>query len=487
LPEKRQALYQRLVATTSGGPIVAPESSEAPMSAKLDLVVVFRGVGETDERGARARQTRDLRHGASGPTQQRVGGYEIDDVERGVTVWQGTAVGIPSILLGEEPCMTAMPGSRPLRPSALEIDLGAAAGNIRAVRQLVGPERKIFAVVKADGYGHGAAEMGAVFAAHGADALAVADLAEGVRLRQRGIRVPILVYPNSLPEAAPVAIAHDLIPTLVDLAGARAYAEAAAGPCDVFVKVDVGLERLGVPAEQAVKTVAAMLELPRLRLAGLCAHPHDGDDPAYAEWQLGRFTAVVDELEGRGIAVPIRLLAASPFVLKFPRTYLNAVDPGRMLYGITFPGETSPVPLRPTLRALTTRIISLKELTPREHFADLAPFPVTAPMRLGVIPMGSADGLLWLHAGRVLVRGHAAPIVASPSLEHTRIDLTGVPGAQVGDEVVIIGRQGALEITAAEVAGRHGLGLHHVATTVGPRVARVYRSENARESGRPVG
>jgi alanine racemase len=100
--------------------------------------------------------------------------------------------------------------------------------------------------------------------------------------------------------------------------------------------------------------------------------------------------------------------------------------------------------------------------------------------------MGSADGLLWLHAGRVLVRGHAAPIVASPSLEHTRIDLTGVPGAQVGDEVVIIGRQGALEITAAEVAGRHGLGLHHVATTVGPRVARVYRSENARESGRPV-
>jgi alanine racemase len=240
--------------------------------------------------------------------------------------------------------------------------------------------------------------------------------------------------------------------------------------------VDVGLERLGVPAEQAVKVIAAMMELPRLRLAGRCAHPHDaeGRDPAYAEWQLGRFTTVVDELEARGIPVPVRLFAASPFLLKFPQTYLNAVDPGRMLYGITFPGEASPVPLAPTFRALTSRIITVKELVPRERFADKAPFPVTAPMRLGVIPMGSADGLNWLHAGRVLVRGRSVPIVSAPSLEHTRVDLTAVPEASIGDEVVIIGRQGESEITMAEVAKRHGLGLHHVATTVGPRVTRVY-------------
>jgi alanine racemase len=121
-------------------------------------------------------------------------------------------------------------------------------------------------------------------------------------------------------------------------------------------------------------------------------------------------------------------------------------------------------------------VIALKELTPRERFADRAPFPVKAPMRLGVIPIGSADGMLWLNAGRVLVRGQAAPIVSSPSLEHTRIDLTGIPDAVVGDEVVVIGRQGQLEITQAEVTSRHGLGLHNVATTVGPRVARVYLS-----------
>ena len=365
----------------------------------------------------------------------------------------------------------------PLRPTTLAVDLGAAADNLRAVRRLVGPTRSIFAVVKADGYGFGAAEVGAVFARSGADWLAVADLSEGVRLRERGITTPILVYPSSLPGAAAEALAHRLVPTLVDLESARAYSQAASGPCPVFVKVDVGLERLGVPAEQAVKMVLALLELPHLVLGGLCAHPHAevGGDPAYADWQAGRFTGVVDELEARGVRVPVRLLAASPFVLRFPHTYLNAVDPGRMLYGITFPGETPPVPLRPVLRALATRVIAVKELAPRERFAAQAPFPVTGPMRLGVVPMGSADGLRWLHAGRVLVRGRAVPLIGAPSLEHTRIDLTAVPDAAVGDPVVIIGRQGDLEITPAEVAAHHGLGLHHVATTAGPRVARIYR------------
>ena len=184
---------------------------------------------------------------------------------------------------------------------------------------------------------------------------------------------------------------------------------------------------------------------------------------------------MVDELEARGVRVPIRLLAASPFVLRYPQSYLNAVDPGRMLYGMTFKDEQAPTPLRPTFRALTTRVIALKEIAPRERFAEVAPFPVTAPMRLGVIPMGLADGLLWLHADRVLVRGRPAPIIASPSLEHTRIDLTAIPDAEVGDEVVVIGRQGEAEITLGEVARKRNIGVHQVATTIGPRVARVYR------------
>src|SRR3989454_7769093 len=142
---------------------------------------------------------------------------------------------------------------RLLRPTWFEIDLDAAVDNLRAVRRLVGPGRKIVAVVKADAYGFGSLEMGRAFAAHGADALGVADLADGVRLRDAGLTLPILMYPNALPEAADDAIGADLIPTLTDLDAARAYDDAAARrarPADVFVKVDVGLERLGVRSEE---------------------------------------------------------------------------------------------------------------------------------------------------------------------------------------------------------------------------------------------
>lgn len=373
--------------------------------------------------------------------------------------------------------MISTRASHALRPTILEVDLDAAAANIRAIRELVGPDRKIFAVVKADGYGYGAAEVGAVFLEHGADALAVADLLEGVRLRNCGITAPILVYPNSLPDVAHEIFRHRLLPALVDLASARAYAQAANGPCDAFVSIDISYAGLGVPTEHAVKFIMEMLALPHIQLAGICAHGHaDGDDRPYVDWQLKRFTAVVAELEAGGVDVPIRLLAASAFVLRFPETYLNAVEPGRILYGITYAGEKSPVPLLQTFHSLTTSVIAIQEIKPPEQFAESAPFPMAAPMRVGVIPMGSADGLKWLNAGRVLVRGRPVSIVAKPSLEHTRIDLTEVPEARIGDDVVIIGRQGDAEITVAEVVERHGLGLNQVATTIGPRVTRVYRS-----------
>ncbi|MGH7359911.1 MAG: alanine racemase, partial [Candidatus Rokuibacteriota bacterium] len=353
-----------------------------------------------------------------------------------------------------------------------------ARANLAHVRGLVGAERTLFAVVKADGYGFGAEAMGRAFLEAGADALAVADGGEGVRLRDRGIAAPILVYPSGLPGALAELVARGLTPTVTDVEGARAVAAATtASQGGAFVKVDVGLERLGVPAESAVKLILAMLEIPRFRLAGVCAHPHAyadaADERGYVDWQLGRFTAVLDELAARGVDVPIRLLASTPLVLRYPHTYLNAVDPGRMLYGIALAGDgPRAVPLRPVLRALKSRLVEVKDIQPRERFAAQAPFPVPAPMRFGVIPLGVADGLVHLHAGRVLVRGRSAAVLASPSLEHTRIDLSRVPDARVGDEVVVIGRQGDAEITPAEVAARQGLAQHQLVPLVGPRVER---------------
>ena len=369
----------------------------------------------------------------------------------------------------------------PLRPTWFEINVDAAVANLQTVRRLVGSERKIFAVVKADAYGYGSLELGRVFADHGADALAVADLADGVRLRRSGLALPILVYPNALPDAAPDVIDAGLIPTLTDLDAARAYEHAVTRvaprrPLDVFIKVDVGLERLGVPVDHAVKLVVAVRELARLRLAGLCTHLHvpKSADPAYVEWQFSRFTTVLDTLARQGIDVPIRLAASSPLVLGYPSTYLNAVDPGRMLYGSRPPDAPASAPLRPVFHALKSRLIEVKELTPRERFGPAAPFPIGASMRLGVIPVGMGDGFHRLNAGSVLVRGRRVPILARPSLEHTRLDLTAVPEAVVGDEVVLIGRQGTEEITLDEVAERHDIDPLALALGVGPRVGRVH-------------
>src|SRR3989441_505300 len=293
-----------------------------------------------------------------------------------------------------------------LRPTWFEIDLDAAVDNVRTVRRLVGPERKIFAVVKADAYGFGSLEMGRAFAENGADALGVADLADGVRLRRAGLALPILVYPNALP-ASPRA------------EGCRSRIRRVA--------------------------VRALHRRPR---------------------------------RAQGVDVPIRLAASSPLVLGFPSTYLNAVDPGRMLYGYGGEEATESVVLRPAFSALKSRLVEVKDVAPRERFAAAAPFPIVGAMRLGVIPVGMGDGFHRLNAGGVLVRGRRVPILARPSLEHTRLDLTTVPDAAVGDEVVLIGRQGAEAITLDEIAERDALDSLALALGVGPRVARVYVTGN---------
>ena len=350
--------------------------------------------------------------------------------------------------------MTVTATARLPRPTVLEIDLGAAAANIRAVRQMVGPERRIFAVVKADGYGHGAAELGAVFVAHGADALAVADLGEGIRLRQRGITAPILVYPSSLPEAAPDALAHGLDPDArrsrqrprVRGGGRRAVRgvrqdrrrtraagrSGRAGGEDHHGHAGAAASAPGRALRPSTRAGRC-----RSRLRRVAAGPvHRGGRRAGGARACGCRS---------GCSPPRPSCCASRRPTSTPSI------PGACSTASRSPGRRSPIPLRPTLRALTTRVIALKEILPRERFAELAPFPVAAPMRLGVIPDGLGRWPGLAPRRRVLVRGRAAPIVSGPNLEHTRIDLTGVPEARVGDEVVIIGRQGEAEITAAEV------------------------------------
>jgi alanine racemase len=361
-----------------------------------------------------------------------------------------------------------MTASDPLPINILEVDRSAVADNMRSVRRLVGPDRTIFAVVKADAYGFGAETLAPILLANGADALGVEDLALGLRLRRSGVQATILVYPCTLPNAAEVMVEASLTPVVDDWGWLDALSVASESvPCELFVQVDVAREGSGVPLDEAIALLKAASAMPRLFVRGLCAHTPSGAGPDEAKEQLRLFNDIVAGAASAGIDIPTKLLAASPLVMGHPETYLNAVDPGRMLYGIAATGE-SPVPLRPALKALKTRLVSVKSV------ACAGEGTPSAQRRIGLVPLGAADGLKHMGIEKVLVRGQEVPLAGRPSLEHSRLDLSGLPSAAVGDEVVLVGVQGPREISAAQICAKRGFKPAEFGTLIGSRVTRIY-------------
>ena len=273
-----------------------------------------------------------------------------------------------------------------LRPLVFEIDLDALRHNFLETRRLVGHDVKIICALKCNAYGLGALESAEEVISSGAYGVAVADLYEAVHLRQKGIRAPILLYANNLSEQAGKVIQYDLIPTLSDLDAAKIYSEEAQNPLDIFVKIDVGLNRVGIAPEKAVFFVDKLVALKNITLAGVYTHFHFSEDDEYMNWQYERFYSVLKEIEGKGIKVPIKMAAATPSVLQNPQTYLNTVDPGRLIFGnpvVEQPRQN--IDLRPVFRSFKTRIIERKTLSPRRQYNKKRPFPVKKNIEIGII------------------------------------------------------------------------------------------------------
>jgi alanine racemase len=263
------------------------------------------------------------------------------------------------------------------------------------------------------------------------------------------------VYAGSRTTAVTVRAIEEmnLIATITSHDQAAAYSACASRPISVYVKVDVGLERLGLQSDDAGRSIQAMSRMPNLQIDGLYAHMHwpAAGSSAYLDWQFARFKRVLDELRELNIDVAVRFVASSAVLVASTEMMLNAIDPGHLIYGLLPSGPQSmKLEVRPAFVSLKSELIHVRAVR-RVEFADLAPFAVGDVTRLGVIPIGSADGMSTVNCGQVLVRGRRAPILASPSLEHTRIDLTQVPDARPGDEVVIVGRQNGAEISHDEV------------------------------------
>lgn len=377
------------------------------------------------------------------------------------------------------------------RPNAFDVDLGAIAHNVGVLRGVLPGGTRICAAVKANAYGFGLLPVARTLVDAGIDALGMVDIRDAVRLREDGIGCPILLYAGSLLDdrTMPRIREYELTVTVGDersLAVAASFGEQV--PTRVFIEVDVGLERLGVCLDKAAGLVRAAASSGAISLEGVYTHMHVPPDaaPQYLDWQFGRFQALVSAVESDGYSAGIAMAASSPVLFRTSAMSLDAVDVGRYLYGIVRPGTESGLAelgLRPAFGSLRSAITHCKRID-RSDYLDAVPFAVRAGMRVGVVPMGFADGLAFLTCGAALVRGVRAPLLGSLSLEHVSLDVTGIPGVAVGDEVVFIGRQAGAEITQEEVVAnqRAGLPPAFLSAAVRETVPRVYRGANSRPS-----
>lgn len=369
---------------------------------------------------------------------------------------------------------------RPGRPTWVEIDLDAIANNVRRLRQVVEPAVRIMAVLKADGYGHGAVKVARTALNNGVQWLGVACLGEALVLRESGIEAPILILGYSPAWQSRDIVLHNLRATVFGLETAEALHRAARDlgrVAHVHIKVDTGMGRLGLFPEDAVPMIQRLVGMQHLKVEGLFTHLSDADaaDLTYTEWQLDRFEAVVKALEEKGLRPELVHAANSAATLRVARSHYDMVRVGIALYGLN-PSREAPCPdgFRPAF-SFKCEVAQVKEL-PAGHYVSYGrTYRTERPTTVAVIPVGYADGFrrapnTWRE---VLVRGQRAPIIGRVCMDQTMIDVSHIPGVRQGDQVVLIGRQGESSITVDEVAEQLGTINYEVVSEILARVPRV--------------
>lgn len=375
---------------------------------------------------------------------------------------------------------TGQETSQTLRPTWFEIDLGAIRHNFRELRRLVGPAVAIYACMKRNAYGCGIIPVSKACLEEGAAGIAVGSANDAVAIRNNGIRGSILVYPACLADAAPLFERYEIIPTISTVDDAKAWNAALTKPREIFLKVDVGLFRAGTMFNQADRFFSAVKTMSKLKPIGVYSHffSYGADQsPQNYHWQFQNFQEAVAQATKANFGSLIYMVSSTNAVLDFPQMDLAAIDPGRLLFGlgVSATGARSGA-FRPALSAFKSRIVTMKA-TGALHLNEYQPpFPVRDNMVIGVLPLGWGDGLPRKvgSAAEVLVRGRRAPLLDPIHLEHSRIDLTEITDAEIGDEVVIVGRQGSAEIKLREVVEKWGIDEATFHGSMRDHISRVY-------------
>ncbi|MEM7048192.1 MAG: alanine racemase [Acidobacteriota bacterium] len=372
-----------------------------------------------------------------------------------------------------------------LRPAWVEVDLDALVGNFERLRRTVAPSR-VMAVLKADAYGHGAPFAARALARAGVDWIAVALLEEGAELRRAGVEQPILVLGTAQRPQLPLYRRYSLTPTLSSLDQIdlwRAFGEEVRRRQPVHLKVDTGMNRLGVATDQIPRALELLRSDRHLELSGLITHFAEADTPASPSnaAQQRRFEAVLDQLTAAERSRLLIHAANSAAGLHHPASRHQLVRFGLALFGLDpadreaargAPGDLEPV------MSVVTRIVQRRTLEAGAAVGYGGRWRAERPSEIAVVPVGYADGYAWrlTPGARALVGGTSAPLVGSVTMDMSMIDVTGL-GAEVGDEVVLLGRRGDHAIDAWDLAESAGTIPWEMLCLLGLRMPRRYRSE----------
>ncbi len=366
------------------------------------------------------------------------------------------------------------------RATLAVIDLDAIAHNLRALRSLLPRSVAICAIVKADAYGHGAVPVSRELEARQVEAFGVASVEEGVELRQAGIERPILVLGvgSSGIEAAQE---HRLSPVVYSPGTAVRLSEAARGMkkrLSVHLKIDTGMGRLGLLADEWKSVLSDLLENPWIEVRGIATHFSSAEsDEEFTGTQLARFLEAVDRAGGDREALTRQIHAAnSAGLVNHPESFFNMVRPGLLLYGAyPGPGLRTKIKVKPAM-AFQTRVLYVKSLPPGSPVSYGRTFRTKRTSRIATLPVGYADGYRrdLSNRGWVLIRGQKAPVVGTVTMDLTMIDVTDVPGASEGDQVILFGGAEGACLPVEDLAEEIGTISYELLCGVSKRVPRIY-------------
>ncbi|MCR3921705.1 MAG: alanine racemase [Firmicutes bacterium] len=375
----------------------------------------------------------------------------------------------------------------PLRPTWAEIDLDAIVHNVRQFRSHISPKTRLMAIVKADGYGHGAVKVARAAVAAGVSFLCVGMVEEAIELRENGLIAPILILGFTPKEYAPYLLQYQLTPSVFTLEVAQAFSQAAVAvgqSLAVHIKVDTGMTRVGCyPAEEADNFIRAVATLPGLEIAGLYSHfaSADQEDKTFARIQLDHYLSLVRRMEAQGIPIPLKHIANSAAAISMPEAQLDLVRLGISLYGL-YPSDEvgrKQVQLRPAM-SLKAKIIHVKDVPTGVGVSYGRSYVTAKPTRIATLNIGYGDGYRrqLSNLGQVLVHGQRVPIAGRVCMDQTMICVQDIADVQVGDEVVLFGKQGDALLHVDEVARWLNTINYEVVTSISRRVPRVYLGED---------